>query len=109
MVFVRPEHARFAEAPEAPLLPLREGVLLVNGPPEVNLLRALRNESETFDHVDLIVAFLPFSGVRLLLPTLEAFFARGGRMRRVTTIYTGDGAPRPHAFWGGQRGARRER
>jgi HKD family nuclease len=53
------------------------------------MLRALRNELATADHVDLIVAFLRYSGVRLLLPTLRDFFARGGRMRVVTTIYTG--------------------
>ena len=75
--------------PEAPLLPLREGALLVNGPRDINMLRALRNELSTADHVDLIVAFLRFSGARLLLPTLRDFFARGGRMRIVTTIYTG--------------------
>lgn len=75
--------------PEAPLVPLREGALLVNGPRDINMLRALRNELATADRVDLIVAFLRFSGVRLLVPTLQEFFRRGGRMRLATTIYTG--------------------
>ena len=86
---VPPESALFGVEPEAPLLPLREGALLVNGPRDVNMLRALRNELGSADRVDLIVAFLRYSGVRLLLPTLRDFFARGGRMRIVTTIYTG--------------------
>lgn len=89
LTLVQQRAALPGDALEAPLLPLREGALLVNGPRDVNMLRALRNELATADRVDLIVAFLRFSGVRLLLPTLRDFFARGGRMRLVTTIYTG--------------------
>lgn len=62
--------------------------LLFNGPQDVSLLHELRREIDSADRVDAIVAFLKFSGFKLLEAELRRFVERGGALRVVCSTYT---------------------
>ncbi len=53
------------------------------------LLGQLRRELGTADRIDWLVSFIKLAGVKVLQTGIEAFLARGGRMRLVTTAYMG--------------------
>ena len=75
--------------PASPEIPLSQSDLLVNarGEPRVGIV--IEHEIESADRIDLIVAFIRWSGLRLMEPKLRAFTERGGRLRVITTTYTG--------------------
>jgi superfamily II DNA or RNA helicase len=72
-----------------PSTPLRQNALMVRAPGEPSLAAELRRELATADGVDLICAFVIWTGVRVLLPEIEELQARGQTMRILTTTYTG--------------------
>ena len=73
-----------------PQISLRESDLLVNGPRDVQLISELKREFASADRVDVLVAFLKWSGVRLLLDEITAFSKRcPGQLRVLTTTYMG--------------------
>jgi superfamily II DNA or RNA helicase len=74
--------------PLRPNTPLSASALLVNRGNE-RILHALRSELASADEVDLICAFLKWSGVRLLREPLAELVERGGRLRIITTTYLG--------------------
>src|SRR3954469_529428 len=78
-------------APLAPLpaTPLSQSDLLVNAEGQPNMGSELRAELATADSVDLICAFVIWSGVRHLRDALQAIKHRGGRIRVITTTYMG--------------------
>jgi superfamily II DNA or RNA helicase/HKD family nuclease len=59
-----------------------------------SLLVQLKRELGTCDRVDWLVSFIKLAAVRMLQPDIEAFLARGGTMRVVTTAYMGATDPR---------------
>ena len=72
-----------------PRTPLAEAALLTNGKSEPSLGPELRAEIDTADRVDLLCAFVKWSGLRLLDPELRRLRERGGRLRVITTTYMG--------------------
>ena len=72
-----------------PALRFSQSALFSGGNSEISLDTELRKEIATADSIDLIVSFVKWSGLRLLLPALEAFARRGHRLRVLTTTYMG--------------------
>jgi superfamily II DNA or RNA helicase/HKD family nuclease len=75
--------------PQRPSIPLRSSALLVNGRGEPRIGSELRREIDTADEIDLLCAFIKWSGLRLLVDHLRRFVERGGRLRIITTTYCG--------------------
>ncbi len=78
-----------ARRPQAPAIPLSQSDLLVNARGEPRIGTVLEKEIESADRIDLIVAFIRWSGLRLVAPKLRAFVERGGQLRVITSTYTG--------------------
>jgi superfamily II DNA or RNA helicase/HKD family nuclease len=72
-----------------PRTPLGEAALMTNSRSEPSLGPELRTEIDTADRVDLLCAFVRWAGLRLLDPELRRLRERGGRLRVITTTYTG--------------------
>lgn len=72
-----------------PRMPLSDAALMTNAKSEPSLGPELRTEIDTADHVDLLCAFVRWAGLRLLDPELRRLRERGGRLRVITTTYTG--------------------
>jgi superfamily II DNA or RNA helicase/HKD family nuclease len=72
-----------------PATPFSQSDLLVNAEGQPNVGSELRAELATADSVDLICAFVIWSGVRHLREALAGVEARGGRIRVITTTYMG--------------------
>jgi superfamily II DNA or RNA helicase/HKD family nuclease len=77
------------DPPVAPDIPLSEHDLLVNARGEPHLAAELKKELASADAVDLIVAFVRWTGIRLVLDELEDAIRRGVGVRLLTTTYTG--------------------
>jgi hypothetical protein len=72
-----------------PATPLAQDALLVHAPHEPNLAAELNAELESADRVDLMCAFIVWSGVRIFLDVMRQLRARGVPIRVLTTTYTG--------------------
>jgi len=72
-----------------PEVPYSQSDLLVNAEGQPNIGSELKAELATADSVDLICAFVIWSGVRHLREPLAAVRERGGRIRVITTTYMG--------------------
>jgi superfamily II DNA or RNA helicase len=74
-----------------PLIPLADSTLLVNASGEPSVGQALIHEIPSAQRIDLLCAFIKWSGLRLLQPALAAFLqAQPSRSLRVlTTVYLG--------------------
>ncbi len=77
-----------------PETPLSEDALFVNAPHEPGLAAELRTELLSADRVDLICAFIVWSGIRIVLEELKQVRQRGVPVRVITTTYTGITDPR---------------
>ena len=75
--------------PPLPATPLSQSDLLVNAEGQPNIGSELRAELASADSVDLICAFVIWSGVRHLREALAAVVVRGGQVRVITTTYMG--------------------
>lgn len=76
-------------APRRPSTPLSEGALLTNARDEPGLGNELALEMESADEVDLLCAFVKFTGVTVLAPQFELLAERGIAPRVLTTTYMG--------------------
>ena len=72
-----------------PLTPLRDTVLMTNGRDQPSLLKELQAEIESADRIDLILAFIRWTGIRDLIEPLRRRIESGVRVRVITTTYTG--------------------
>ncbi|MCQ9164907.1 DUF3427 domain-containing protein [Arthrobacter sp. STN4] len=72
-----------------PTTNLSDSALLTNGKDDPNLAAEIRAEIESADAVDLLCAFIRWTGIRLLEPALEGLKERGGKFRVITTTYMG--------------------
>ncbi|MHB1193491.1 MAG: DUF3427 domain-containing protein [Longimicrobiales bacterium] len=72
-----------------PTTPLADSALLVNAPGEPALAQELQAELASADRADLLIAFVKWSGIRLVEEPVRELIARGGRIRVLTTTYTG--------------------
>ena len=75
--------------PPLPATPFSQSDLLVNAEGQPNVGSELRAELATADSVDLVCAFVIWSGVRHLRDALAQVVDRGGRVRVITTTYMG--------------------
>ncbi|MCO4261483.1 DUF3427 domain-containing protein [Pseudarthrobacter sp. MDT3-26] len=72
-----------------PTTKLSDAALLTNSKDEPNLAAELRAEIESANTIDLLCAFVRWTGLRLLQPALEELKERGARLRVLTTTYMG--------------------
>lgn len=72
-----------------PVLGVGQSDLLVNARGEPNLLHSLVREIGSADRIDVVVAFIKFSGLRPLLEAFGAATGRGAQIRVLTTTYLG--------------------
>ena len=72
-----------------PTTNLSDSALLTNSKDDPNLAAELRAEMESADTVDLLCAFVRWTGLRLLEPALEQLKERGAKLRVITTTYMG--------------------
>ncbi|MDJ0317313.1 DUF3427 domain-containing protein [Arthrobacter sp. H35-MC1] len=68
---------------------LSDSALLTNGKDDPNLAAEIRAEIESADSVDLLCAFIRWTGIRLLDSALRGLKERGGKLRVITTTYMG--------------------
>ena len=87
---VRPESGLARETlPSHPMIPLASSELLVNGANEPAFGTVLLEELRCASEVDLICAFVGFTGFEPLKNELRALVERGGRVRVITSTYLG--------------------
>ncbi|MHB8507323.1 MAG: DUF3427 domain-containing protein [Candidatus Dormibacteria bacterium] len=72
-----------------PSTPLREDALFVRASGEPAFASELNRELASADRVDLICAFVVWNGVRVLRDEISRLHERGGRLRLITTTFTG--------------------
>ncbi len=72
-----------------PLTPLRDTTLMTNGRDQPTVGREIGAEIESADHIDVVLAFIRWTGVRDLLPALRRHTEAGKTLRFLTTTYTG--------------------
>ena len=73
--------------PDHPQVPLTANELLVNDRKQPSIGAQLKTELQSAADVDLICAFVIWSGVSTLLDELRGVVERGGRLRIITTTY----------------------
>ncbi|MEU1722156.1 DUF3427 domain-containing protein [Nonomuraea sp. NPDC005692] len=78
-----------AAAPARPLTSLSEAALLTNAREDPNLAHELATELASADRVDLLCAFVKWSGLRILERPLAELGRRGVPVRVITTTYMG--------------------
>lgn len=76
-----------------PETPLTTSSLLTGARHDPQLEHELRQELATADRVDILVAFIKWTGLRLLQPAFETLTTRGVPVRIVTTSYMGASDP----------------
>jgi superfamily II DNA or RNA helicase/HKD family nuclease len=77
------------DLPPRPTIPLHTSDLLYNGRGQPSLGSELQLELESASRVDLICAFVIWTGLRILREPLQRFVERGGKLRVITTTYMG--------------------
>ena len=77
------------ELPHHPRIPLTSSELLVNGAGEPAFGAVLKEEIRCADEVDLICAFVGYTGFQPLKDEFRALIERGGRVRVITSTYLG--------------------
>ncbi|CUR55080.1 hypothetical protein NOCA2220271 [metagenome] len=77
------------ELPHHPMIPLTSSELLVNGAGEPAFGTVLKEEIRCANEVDLICAFVGYTGFQPLKDELRALIERGGRVRVITSTYLG--------------------
>ncbi|MFM1817017.1 MAG: family helicase [Pseudomonadota bacterium] len=73
----------------APLTPLLDTTLLTNAPHEPRVGAQILSELDSSDSIDVVMAFVRWSGIRPLLDGLRRHCADGRPVRLLTTTYTG--------------------
>jgi len=72
-----------------PRTPIGDTVLLTNAPDEPSLGKDIETEIDSADRIDIVLAFIRWTGIRTLLPALQKHIDSGKQVRVLTTIYTG--------------------
>jgi len=73
---------------ERPLTPLLDTTVFTNAPGEPAVGHELRAEVHSADAIDVVIAFIRWSGIRPLLDTLKRHCEAGKQLRVLTTTYT---------------------
>ena len=72
-----------------PIRSLHDTALLVNGRRDVQVSGEILREIPSADHIDLLCAFIRYSGLRLFKRELARRIEDGVAVRVITTVYTG--------------------
>jgi superfamily II DNA or RNA helicase/HKD family nuclease len=72
-----------------PLTPLRDTVLMTNARDQPAVGREIAAEIDSADRIEVVLAFIRWTGIRDLLAALERHVQRGRPLRVITTTYTG--------------------
>lgn len=72
-----------------PMVPLLDTTLMSNSPGEPRIGKQILSEISSANQVDLIMAFIRRSGIRPFESALKSHCEEGGRVRVLTTTYTG--------------------
>ena len=72
-----------------PLIPLLDTAILTNAPGEPTVGSQLLAEIHSADAIDLVMAFIRYTGIAPMLETLIAHLQTGRPLRVLTTTYTG--------------------
>ncbi len=72
-----------------PLTPLRDTVLMTNARDQPAVGAEIEAEIDSADRIDLVLAFIRWTGIRQLLPHLRRHVEAGKPLRIITTTYTG--------------------
>ena len=75
--------------PIRPVTPLSDTVLFTNAPSEPGLASEIAREMASADRVDGLIAFVKWSGLRLLERAITAHLEAGRPLRVITTTYVG--------------------
>ena len=73
---------------DAPLTPLLDTTVLTNAQGEPKVGHELRAETASADAIDVVMAFIRWSGVRPLMEAIRAHCGEGKPFRVLTTVYT---------------------
>ncbi len=71
-----------------PLTPVRDTVLMANAPGQASVGREIAEEIESADAIDIVLAFIRWTGIRDLIEPLRRHVASGKPVRVITTTYT---------------------
>jgi hypothetical protein len=79
-----------AQKLEKPLTPLFDTTLITNDRNEPKIAAQIKGEILSADRIDIVMAFVRYSGIRKFLGELKRFLAKQGRprLRLLTTTYT---------------------
>ncbi len=83
-----------ADVIEEPLIPLLDTALLTNAPGEPHVGRQVQAEIDSADAIDVVMAFIRWTGIAPLLERLRRHCEAGRPLRVLTTIYTQSTEPR---------------
>lgn len=72
-----------------PEVPLSKSALLVNARDQPRIGSEVNRELSSADEVDLVCAFVKWTGLRIVERSLSELISRGGRIRVLTTAYMG--------------------
>lgn len=73
----------------APMIPLLDTTLLTNAPGEPRVGNQILTEIRSADGIDVVMAFIRYSGITPLLEALRRHRGDGRQLRVLTTTYTG--------------------
>ena len=73
----------------APMIPLLDTTLLTNAPGEPRVGNQILTEIRSADGIDVVMAFIRYSGITRLLEALRRHRRDGRQLRVLTTTYTG--------------------
>jgi superfamily II DNA or RNA helicase/HKD family nuclease len=74
---------------DAPLIPILDTTLLTNAPDEPRVGHQIKTEIGSANSIDVLMAFVRSSGINPLSEALRRHCSDGGRVRLLTTTYTG--------------------